>query len=190
MLCRLFSFASTRLTHILTPFFPPQVCCSTCSSPLGTVDGTTVRLSKYLISLVGEDESWIGVLLATLQYAAASHGARRFHLSSTPSSSSSVGVEAVGVEAWLFSRAQYSTSLSRHWASSHNAAECVWKGYRVLYRPPANGDSDDSERVDLPESIAQWTIQAMQQCNDVLPEGLRNALTGWNTAFLARPHVG
>ncbi|KAI3475488.1 hypothetical protein L1887_63112 [Cichorium endivia] len=87
------------------------------------------------------------------------------------------------VEAWLFSRAQYTTSLSRHWTSLQNA-ECVWKGYRVLYRTPTN---QDSEHVQLPASIAHWTIEAMQRCNDVLPAELRNALPGWSTAFLARP---
>lgn len=140
------------------------------------MEGSSARLSKYLIELMGEASSWMGVLLATLQYAAASHGARRFHLCSPLPSTT-------GVEAWLFSRAQYTTSLSRHWTSSQNA-ECVWKGYRVLYRTPTN---QDSEHVQLPASIAHWTIEAMQRCNDVLPAELRNALPGWSTAFLARP---
>lgn len=180
--------------------------CATCNNELGEVTRspneaatTTIKLSKYLArpiyatppsSASDDSESiWVGTLLATLQYAAASHGSRRFLLPSP---------DSPGVEAWLFSRARFTTTLSRHWPTlnpaSPSSCKDVWRGYRVFYRPPSPPHSSTSaesvETVELPHPIYNWTTLAMSECNTSLPKELREVLPGWSGAYLARKMVG
>ncbi|KAJ1040809.1 hypothetical protein NDA11_003785 [Ustilago hordei] len=170
--------------------------CSTCHSALGEVGsgaptsctagwgvGSTIKLSKYLIQPLLAARScqrqgiWIATLLSSLQYSAASHGARRFLLHSCSSPD--------GVEVWLFSRACFTTSLA-HFHSSVAEGQ-VWKGYRILFRTaqPDQQDTESVEPMQVPDPIYNWTLAALKECNTTVPAELRNVVPGWDAAYLA-----
>lgn len=149
----------------------------------------TVKLTKYLLDPIYASPSpthgdvWMGTLLSTLQYSGASHGARRFLL--YPASKPTAGVEA-----WLFSRARFTTTLSRFWPTLSNdergQENVVWKGHRVFYRSPGSEEAADSvERVEIPDPVYEWTVEAMERCNASLPVELSNVLAGWSGAYLS-----
>ncbi|SPO28824.1 uncharacterized protein UTRI_05138_B [Ustilago trichophora] len=172
--------------------------CATCHTGLGELSGSnggggggggggaTVKLTKYflqpiLTSFPTSEGVWVETLLSELQYSAAAHGSRRFLLHS----------KERGVETWLFSRARFTTSLHRFWSTLHANSVTnndVWKGYRIFYRTPQeSGEETAVEKVDLPDPIFNWTSQAFEECNDSLPQELKQVLPGWKGAYLARP---
>ncbi|SPO27995.1 uncharacterized protein UTRI_05138 [Ustilago trichophora] len=171
--------------------------CATCHADLGELsrsnggqdDATTVKLTKYLVkpifsSCAPSQGVWVETLLSELQYSAASHGSRRFHLHS----------KQAALETWLFSRACFTTSLARFWSILNPDLNLdrnnndVWKGYRIFYRsPPEDVEETTMEKVDLPNPIFNWMSQALQECNTCLPQELKSILPGWNSAYLARP---
>lgn len=124
-------------------------------------------------------------LLSELEYSAASHGSRRFHLQS----------KEAAVETWLFSRARFTTSLARFWSilkpnlnGNTVINNDVWKGYRIFYRPSQESVEETAvEKVDLPTPIFNWMTQALEECNTCLPQELKSILPGWKGAYLARP---
>ncbi|CDU24967.1 uncharacterized protein SPSC_04800 [Sporisorium scitamineum] len=170
--------------------------CTRCSNVLGEMsssatagNATTVKLSKYMVEPLSSStpkstNTWVATLLAALQYSAASHGSRRFLIQ--PSSPSATDQQ--GVEAWLFSRALFTTSLTRHWSTLQGqVGESVWKGHRLFYRTPsASTETEAAETIELSPPIYRWMLEAMSQCNSSLPSELSKVLPLWNTAYLAR----
>ncbi|TKY89061.1 hypothetical protein EX895_001592 [Sporisorium graminicola] len=180
--------------------------CATCRSALGEVSSaapsaggaTTAKLSKYMLeplfheSLMTSTNTWVETLLAALQYSAASHGSRRFLIQ--PSSPSTIDQ---GIEAWLFSRALFTTSLTRHWSTltAHyqpQPRDSVWRGHRLFYRtpPPTRGpaspETEAMETIELPGPVYGWMLEAMEECHASLPPELGKVLPLWNTAYLAK----
>lgn len=143
-------------------------------------------------SLMTSTNTWVETLLAALQYSAASHGSRRFLIQ--PSSPSTIDQ---GIEAWLFSRALFTTSLTRHWSTltAHyqpQPRDSVWRGHRLFYRtpPPTGGpaspETEAMETIELPGPVYGWMLEAMEECHASLPPELGKVLPLWNTARSVR----
>lgn len=150
---------------------------------MGEVSGGTVKLSKYLLSPNPPSSAiWLQTLLSTLQYAAASHGQRRFLLRPSPNPSNEAGVEV-----WLFSRAKFTTSLGRLWETlgGHNG-HGEWKGYRIFFRPPSTTeDQEGLEVVEMPEAVWRWTKGALEEVEGSLPAELKGLMgKDWGCGYL------
>lgn len=162
--------------------------CRTCDHVLGTLSsasptaGTVVKLSKYTLSTPSLPHIWVRTLLAALAHSAASHGTRRFLLTSPHASNN--------LEIWSFSRAQFTTSISRHWPSltgqdGTGKAEGVWEGQKVFFRTPQGEGEAGRETIELPEAVYGWLERALREVHDSLPKELGGVLPDWKGAYLA-----
>lgn len=161
--------------------FPPRqsLRCTTCGTTLGsTSQASSIKLHKFTVESLTTPRrnTWLSTLLSTLHYSAASHGSRRFLIKS-PSRQ---------VELWLFSRATFTTSLSKYWTALGGKMDdgAVWKGSKIFFRQPT-GEMDGIEMVELPEVVLGWLMDALDQSHASLPSELGKVLPEWNAAYLA-----
>lgn len=169
--------------------------CRSCGSHHGFVSNGAVRLSKYLVRprrLGSSDYTssiWTATLLATLQYHAASSGTRRFLLRPVLAREADRGLEI-----WLFSRANLTTSLSKYWYHMTSRKDKKehgnpnWRGYRVFCRDTSKAATQATdqatEAIDIPNPVYTWTLTTLQAVTDSMPPELQRVLTGWNAAYL------